>query len=764
MTSLTQSLRQVGFLRFVSRQAIVAPFAVALFVSAFLLFSVEPMMAKAITPLLGGTPAVWISCMLFFQILLLVGYLYVHISFRYLGTRKQALVQLALVALPLFLLPIVIREEDVQGWNRTDNPTISLLLLLARSIGPAFVVLSMSGPLFQSWFAALPNTPEGKRDPYVLYAASNAGSVAALAAYPFLIEPLIGLKSQFSLWHGAYIAFGALVIFSAFPLILSKKSDDSAAAAPEASAPTDRPSRSRWHTRFLWCGLAFVPSTYMMGLTTFVTTDVAPVPLFWVVPLLLYLVTFIIVFSNRQLLPDRILDKAVVAGLTLSAAAGVIGGAIATILIHLVTFFVVTLYCHSRLVRLRPQPSELTDFFMWLSLGGALGGIFNGVVAPVAFSRAVEYPIALVLAAFCRTIDPGAKDVSNPTEARGSRRMAMDAAFALLTGGALALIVFLGKRLRADDSLLYTLGTALPFVLAYTAREHAQRFALALGALFLAIGFHAGNLAESLYVERNFFGVIGVAQEGHMRRFMHGNIVHGLQNMDPANPAKRREPLAYHHRRGPLGEVFELYGSQLRNVAVVGLGAGAMAAYAKPDQSWVFYEINPAVVRVALNPDYFTYLSDAFPNGRGSRIEVGDARLRLQEEPDALFSIIVLDAFSSDAVPVHLLTREAIDLYLRKLDKGGLLVFNISNRFLRLGSAMGAVGHDRNLQVVGKSLLSPSKELVDDNLEASVWVVMARDSATLEPLRGRGFRAIEAKEHTKPWTDDYSDIVSAYRL
>ena len=285
-----------------SSNGLAIPYAFALFVSAFLLFSIEPMVAKAITPLLGGTPAVWISCMLFFQVLLLAGYVYVHASLTWLGARKQAILQLLLVLLPFLALPIVIDGEQVRGWNRDTNPTFSLLFLLARSVGPGFVVLSMSGPLLQGWFAALPAPGNAPRNPYVLYAASNAGSVAALAAYPVVIEPHIGLKRQFELWYHGYFAFVALVAVSA--LILLSLRRQAAPSAPEAveAALEDGP---RWRKRLTWAALAFVPSTYMMGLTTFITTDVAPIPLFWVLPLLLYLVTFILVFSGRQLFSDH---------------------------------------------------------------------------------------------------------------------------------------------------------------------------------------------------------------------------------------------------------------------------------------------------------------------------------------------------------------------------------------------------------------------------------------------------------------------------
>jgi len=497
----------------------------------------------------------------------------------------------------------------------------------------------------------------------------------------------------------------------------------------------------------------------MMGLTTFVTTDVAPVPLFWVLPLLLYLVTFILVFSNRQLFSDSTIDRIVVFGLTTSVCASILGGALWTILLHLTTFFFVALNCHLRLVRLRPQASELTSFYLWMSLGGALGGLFNGVVAPICFSRAFEYPIALVAAAICRAV----YIKNTPPHARRTRELLLDIGIPLGLGSFLAVVLLFGQHhnVDAEQSPWFVIGAAVPFLIIFTTRFQVKRFALGMGAILLAMSLYTGNVRTSLDSERNFFGVIGVTEEAGRHFFLHGNIIHGVQMLDPA---KRREPMAYHHRFGPLGEVFETYGDKLQNVAVVGLGAGSMAAYAQPNQEWVFYEINPAVVRVAEDPKLFTYLSDAFPGGKNLQILIGDARLRIHESKDASFSLIALDAFSSDAVPVHLLTREALELYRKKLAPGGVLVFNVSNRFLNLVPVMAALARSGDMTAVAKAALSPTKEQSDAGMTPSSWVVMAESPAPLEPLTKRGFRTLAPREQDRPWTDDYSNIISAYQL
>ncbi|WP_394832973.1 fused MFS/spermidine synthase [Pendulispora rubella] len=731
-------------------------FGAALFVSASLLFSIQPVVGKAITPLLGGASAVWITCMLFFQALLLAGYVYAHVVLRWLGARRQALLQLAVVLVPLFFLPIHVDANAVRGWSGGGDPALRLLLLLTVTAGPPFFVLSTSAPLLQGWFASL----KTGRDPYVLYAASNAGSVAALTAYPLLVEPLVGLSHQMSYWSYGYCVFILAVAFCAVALFRSAPPD----SMPLAAAATDE--AVSWKQRLSWFVLAFIPATYLMGVTTHITTDVTPIPLFWVFPLLLYLVTFILVFAKKQWVGLQAMDRPLLFGLTLAAIATLLTASAPMALIHLAAFFIATYVCHGRLAANRPGETHLTDFYLWISIGGVAGGFFNALIAPAIFSHITEYPLALVLAALAR---PTPK-----REDEGTRARVLDIAIPLaLCAAAVAVFVLLGKD---RTSIVFRLALGLLALVNYAGRERPRRFALGLGAILLASAFHTGALGRSLMTERNFFGVLDVTVDPTERfhRIIHGHIVHGLQFIEPA---RQREPLAYYHRKGPLGDVFDVFGERLKgkSVAVVGLGAGAVAAYAQPDQAWTFYEINPAVVRVAEDRRYFTFLSDAFPDKRNLHIEVGDARLRMEDAADGGYSLIILDAFSSDAIPVHLLTQEAVALYAKKLTPDGLLAFHISNQYLKLNKQMPSLARANGLAIVERVDVTDMDEAEGRSAAAeeymsSEWVVMSKDPAALDALlaretpRKREWKRLEAKPETAPWSDDYSNILGVFRF
>ncbi|WP_394843506.1 fused MFS/spermidine synthase [Pendulispora brunnea] len=712
-------------------------------------------MGKAITPLLGGASAVWITCMLFFQALLLAGYVYAHVVLRWLGARRQALLQLAVVLVPLFFLPIHVDADAVRGWSGGGDPALRLLLLLAVTAGPPFFVLSTSAPLLQGWFASL----KTGRDPYVLYAASNAGSVAALTAYPLLVEPLVGLSHQMSYWGYGYCVFILAVAFCAVTLFRAAPPDSMplAVAAEEAVS---------WKRRVSWFVLAFIPSTYLMGVTTHITTDVTPIPLFWVFPLLLYLVTFILVFAKKQWVRLEAMDRPLLFGLTLAAIATLLTASAPMALIHLAAFFIATYVCHGRLAANRPAETHLTDFYLWISIGGVAGGFFNALIAPAIFSRITEYPLALVLAALARR--------TSKRQDEGTRAAVLDIAIPVaICAAAVAVFVFLGKD---RTSVVFRLALGLLALVNYAGRARPRRFAFGLGAILLASAFHTGALGRSLMVERNFFGVLDVTVDPTERfhRIIHGHIVHGLQFIDPA---RQREPLAYYHRKGPLGDVFDVYAPRLKgkSVAVVGLGAGAVAAYAQPDQTWTFYEINPAVVRVAEDRRYFTFLSDAFPDERNLHIEVGDARLRMGDAAEGAYSLIILDAFSSDAIPVHLLTQEAVALYAKKLTPDGLLAFHISNQYLKLNKQMPSLARANGLAIVERIDVTDMDEAEGRSAAAeeymsSEWVVMSKDPAALDALlaretpKNREWKRLEAKSETAPWSDDYSNILGVFRF
>ncbi len=526
----------------------------------------------------------------------------------------------------------------------------------------------------QRWFASTGHPAAA--DPYFLYGASNLGSLLALLAYPLVLEPNLRLAQQSGAWAAGYGLLIALTLACATAVWRSPAAAHPVSNASEATRGQHPLHLGQW---LRWMALAFVPSSLMLGVTMYLTTDIAAIPLLWVIPLALYLVTFILTFARRPMLPHswmvRALPMAVVV-LTLAMSISSVTQPI-FIPVHLVTFFLAAMVCHGELVKHRPSREHLTAFYLAMSCGGALGGFFNALVAPVIFDRVAEYPLALALA--CLALPKPGSDFRE----RWGRALdaALPATFGALAWG-LSTILQSRSESHQDD-----LGVKLVFgfaaLVCYTFKERPVRFALGIGAVLLAGGTYTSNFGKVLYQHRDYFGVLRVtlAVSGDYHRLIHGHTLHGQQSLDPA---RRHEPLTYYNHSGPIGQVFDESRTRLAgaNIAVIGLGAGTLACYAEPGQRWTFYEIDPAVERVARRPDYFTFLEDC----RASSLEVilGDARLRLRDAPEHGYALIVLDAFSSDAIPSHLLTREARELYQRKLATGGMIAFHISNSFLDL--------------------------------------------------------------------------------
>jgi len=726
-------------------------FALTLLVSASLLFCVQPMIAKMILPLLGGSPSVWNTCMVFFQAMLLGGYAYAHSATVSLGVRRQAVLHLGLLAVPLLVLPFVITADAVRSLSPDANPTGWLLALLLTSVGLPFFVVATTAPLLQMWFAETGH-PSGK-DPYFLYGASNFGSIVALLGYPVLMEPNLRLAQQSMVWAVGYGALAALTLTCAVVVLRAPRGLPRAVDRPAIVAA---PGSPRFRQRLSWVALAFVPSSLLLGVTTYLSADVAAVPLLWVIPLALYLLTFVLAFSKRGTLPLLGMGRAmrlVIVVLVVVICLGTVQ--VIFIPLHLLMFFLAAMVCHGELARRRPSVRHLTEFYLAISVGGVLGGVFNALVAPVVFDRVVEYPLAITLA--CLAL-PGVASGPGP---RGLKARTLDFALPLALG-----IIVLAARLRLGDQpalawspgdikmkVLYGLGG----VACFTFAERPLRFALGIAAL-LATGMLMSH-GQVLLRERSFFGTIRVirAEPGPYHQLIHGNTLHGQQSLDPA---RGREPLTYYHRTGPIGQVFDVYDTRADrlNVAIVGLGTGSLAAYARPGQRWTFYEIDPSVARIANNPAYFTFLRDC----RASAWEVvlGDARLRLRAAPEHDYGLIVLDAFSSDAVPVHLLTREAIDLYRSKLAPDGIIAFNISNRYLDLTSVVGALARAQGLvcRVRQDLQLSPDDQRIGKS--SSIWAIMANHEAALGPLAEHPAWVVpRASRREAAWMDDFSSIL-----
>jgi hypothetical protein len=713
-------------------------FTAAVFLGSALLFLVQPMAAKMLLPIYGGAPGVWNTSMVFFQAALLAGYAYAHFSFRWLGPRVQPLVHLAVLGLAATTLPIAFAE-----WAPGEHPSLRLLGQLTAGVGLPFLIVSAGAPLLQRWYAAS-GGPRAS-DPYFLYAASNLASILALAAYPFLLEPSLRLGEQSQVWTFGY--FGLLLVVSGCAaLVLFKRPVLSAEPTPASAGKGKDPI-------FLWMVLAFVPSSLLLGVTTYLTTNIASAPLLWVVPLALYLATFVAAFSGRRKFGSGVFGRAAALALAPMVLVIVLEATDPILVLgalHLGVFTLAALYCHTRLYETRPEAARLTGFYLWISVGGVLGGAFNALAAPVLFDTVAEYPAALVLLALL---------LPRSEEVRGSwLDLAAPAGVFALTG----LAVLATNAFGLEPSPARTgLTLGLPALASFLFADRPIRYGLSLGAVFLAARvFGIGSTGELLLSERSFFGVhrVLLTQQGAFRELMHGNTIHGRQSADPA---RSREALTYYHRTGPAGQTFEALqeAGRLQTVGLVGLGVGSLATYSRPGQTFRFFEIDPKVVDIARDSGHFTFLRDA----AGSvEMRLGDARLTLADEPDGAFDLLVLDAFSSDAIPMHLLTVEALELYRSKLASGGVLAFHISNRYLELGPVLAAAARE-----TGMTMLLQEDVATDDELAlgktSSSWAVLAPHADSLEPLRKTArWEEMRARSDVRAWTDDYSNLLQAF--
>jgi hypothetical protein len=731
-----------GLLAAVGREArpgILPLFAITLFVSALLLFWVQPMFSRMVLPTLGGSPAVWNTAMVFFQTALLAGYLYAHLVSRWLGLRRQVALHLALLTVAALTLPIAIGGDWAPPTEGT--PVLWLIALLAWCLGLPFLVVSATAPLLQKWFAASGH-PAG-RDPYFLYGASNLGSMLALLGYPLLLEPLLTLDRQNQAWTLGYAGLAVLVALCG--LAVWRRPAGRAAAGAAAAAADD--ASVGWRERLHWLALAFAPSSLLLAVTAYITTDLASVPLLWVVPLSLYLLTFVIVFARRPLLRHAWMVKAQPFILIPLALVFDQSAAFWLVLpLHLAAFFVTAMVCHGELARRRPATSHLTEFYLWMAFGGMLGGVFNALLAPIAFDWVLEYPLALVLACLLRPrLDQG----------RGGRLGTLALPLLVLL---LMLLQVQWRRLGLPDlGVVGPLALLVPIaMLLYSFALRPLRFGLGVAAV-LSAALLAGEANPVEGRARSFFGVYTIRHDPAGYRFLeHGTTVHGAQHTDPV---ARREPLTYFHRAGPLGQIFaSLADRPPRTVGAVGLGVGTVACYRRPGQHWTFFEIDPLVEQIARDRRYFHYLADCAP---AAEVVLGDARRSLQTVPGR-YDLLILDAFSSDAIPVHLLTREAFALYRARLAPGGVIALHISNRNLDLAPVVAALLADAGL--VGRiQTQAPALEAQRAYRNAATWVAIARREDDLGALADdRRWQPLPAGP-AEPWSDDFSNLIGALR-
>jgi hypothetical protein len=710
--------------------------------NALLIFWVQPLFAKMVLPLLGGSPSVWTTCMLFFQAALLAGYAYGHAAIRALGIRRHALVHGILVWVPLLLLPIVVNQQTAAA---TDQPIAWLLQTMGASVGLPFVVLASTAPLLQRWYSSLDNRSS---DPYWLYSASNVGSFAALLAFPILFEPAIPLGRQTAIWKIGYAIVAALLTVCAVSML--RQASLSHARQDDADTQTAEPVTAG--TRLRWLALSFAPSTLMLGVTTYLSTDVAPVPLLWVLPLACYLLTFIVAFgwysdamhtNVRRLLPSALLP------LVLLIVSGAPAPLWIAIVIHVLGFTVLAMLCHGELASDRPGVQHLTEFYLWLAAGGVLGGVFNTLVAPQVFTSVAEYPLAIAFAALVCVPKTQFRD------AVASPRSLMRPAFAAV----LATVLLVGARLGGIAKFPTMAFLGAPALIFWSGAKHnTARFSVGVVGLLAALA--VGNAiapaggGQTLYADRTFFGVYRVRTDParHFVSLVHGTTTHGRQVIGDTDP----EPLTYFHRKSPIGQVFETLGANASSVGVIGLGTGTLAAYAQPGSRWTFYEIDGAVERIARDGRFFHYLEHC---GAQCSVVLGDARLTLAAS-HAAHDILVLDAFSSDAIPIHLLTTEALRTYETRLSANGVLAFHISNRHIKLAPVIARLARERGLTAMTRLDRGVDSK---NGFEASEWVVMARGPERLQRLAADARWTPLVADARPAWTDDFSNIWTELR-
>lgn len=805
-------------------------YTISIFLSAFLLFMVQPMVGRIFLPLVGGAPAAWNTCMFFFQLLLLGGYAYTHLAFARLKSGSQMLLHLIFAVGAALTLPIAYRG----GASVPEDPALWLLLQLMLTAGLPFLFLSATSPMLQKWFS-LSNHARAA-NPFFLYAASNCGSLAALLAYPVFIEPNLSLHDQATFWkYGFYLL---ALLMAGCAVLLRRRSEkqtvtENFSAAPVGAEAGDRAKSAVSETKEtapadpacdratsaapgqeqIWCWItaAAVPSSLLLAVTGFLTRDVAPVPLLWVVPLMLYLVTWILAFSEWFRLPTRLIRGAAGVGalifLPLYFLDGTFGIEIG-LPAHLFVLFSFSLLCHRYLAETRPAASELTAFYLWLSVGGVVGGMFNSLLAPLLFSNLTEYPFAMLAGIYFlqKTGEensvgaklPADREVSDGPAGQNrleNRRSLFAAAAFSLPFAALIYLIFeiplktwllkLAFYLAIDCSegpmqrmitfvtdyqvgvqfwlCLFASGAAYFMFIREVRIRQVAFFALVMLLLFVG---RVGKKDPVIFHSRNFFGTKEViaTHRGTLHQLVHGDTIHGAQSYIPA---LKREPLAYYHRQGPVGDIFALPVAQKENlkVCVLGLGPGNAAAWARPGNSFTFIEIDPEIVQVARDPALFTFLADSPAE---SNVVIGDGRLKMQQLPDGAFDIIILAAFSSDSIPVHLITLEAMRIYLSKLAPDGIIVANLSNRYLDLASLAATTAEKCGLECVGVSDHVFDAAAGENFMRMpSIYAVMARPGtqlpATKAPYRLK-WEKLRARAGVEPWTDDFHSLFTLFHL
>ncbi len=724
-------------------------FIVSIFLSAFLLFLIQPIIGRVLLTLYGGTPAVWNTCMVCFQALLMAGYAYAHWSLDALGPRRQAVLHTALLIISLFVLPFTLPVLS----GSIESPVLSIIAALLLTIGLPFGLLASNSSLVQRWYSL-----SQSGDPFALYAVSNGGSLLALLGYPLLFEPAFGLSMGWRVWAGLYLCFLGASVLCIVLLSRAQRGKQIQPAGEQTDEDVAAPDR---HQRLAWTFRAAVASSLLLSVTMKITTDVASAPILWAIPLSLYLITFIIAFSPGIRIPRKITATFTAIGIAWALATFLYAFSLPiwlTLGLFLSLVFFGCLLCHADLADARPSPRYLTQFYLWLSIGGALGGIFNSLVAPLVFNSLLELPITLLALAFLIHARGGylSRFPMPRMRSAGTYMPAITVIATLCVTAALIyrargthLVAVGSSNIYTDLMFLIPLGMVLfGLVLA----RHAGQFEIVILCLLIyaVAGFHGSD--KVVAEERSFFGIMRVIDTRSARVFVHGTTLHGSQWRD----SERSLSLSsYYHPSGPFGDVLPTRTARAE-VGVVGLGVGSLAALGEPGQTITFFEIDPMVETLARR--HFTYLRDARAK---TIVQIGDGRLFLQQVPDQAFELLILDAFSSDAIPTHLLTREALNLYLRKVKPGGVVMAHISNRHVDMTRVFRAWSAAEQLPVV-LFIYEPTPSDMDEGATPSHAVAIAPHPSTLQKMVSGGKWKWLPPGRSVEWTDDRIDLLATF--
>ncbi len=755
-------------------------FTVAIFLSASLLFVIQPMVGKMLLPKLGGAPAVWNTCMLFFQATLLAGYLTAHLLTRHVNLGWQVGLFVSGLGAAFTTLPLSIDPESIGQLVQGADPNSWLIDVLIKRVAPVFFMLSITSPLLQHWFGKIGH-PRGN-DPYFLYSASNIGSILSLLLFPFFLEVSWGIGELAQGWKwgfGIFIGTAAACGLLSFQCASSNIEAGSNTRTSEAVLVRKQDACITWKRRAYWIVLSLIPSSLMLGVTTYISTDVSSVPLIWIVPLTIYLLTFVFAFARKPWFTSYWLGR-VAALLIVTITVTVITGGndppYVIVPLHLLMFSAVAMFCHQRLASDRPDSFHLTEFYLCMSIGGVLGGLCNAILAPALFTTIFEYPLMMFLATLFRE-----------TRTQDNLRERSPSGLVMFGGSVFALVLGLSYAVNQllSDAWLESFSHAFsmsksqvetllcfgpPACWLFSQIERKHSFSIGLAAMLLVSVWNRSTDDRVLHQDRNFYGTLATNRDTLgsqvVLKMVHGNTVHGCQWLDES---KRNVPLTYYGSNSGISQLIHARQSisdRPLRIGAIGLGAGSLAAWCQPGDAIVFYEINPLVVEHA--EKYFHYLKMARANGVQVDVRIGDARLLLESEVRNAeaepYDLLIVDAFSSDSIPVHLITREAFAIYRQSLTIDGVVSFHISNRFLDLEPVLAALA--RQADWLGYRYdfrdISGSKGIDEQSGEtASSWVVLARRPANLGELaHNENLQPLQEKSNHRIWTDDYSNLLS----